>query len=180
MTSQRRDDAFDAMRRKLHVAVPHLQFTEGRAGEGRWLRPKSTAPADYYWSLWFYPNGERHIYATPSGDKETDGVADESLWYHPFELESFSGSVSALAAAFEREVLLLWRSATRITMTRGIINWTISLEYMDADNQWHRAYRFYALRAGWEAPTFEGESKTFFAPPLARDDGSASSTTVLP
>jgi hypothetical protein len=147
--------------------MPQLELTEGRDGDGRWLRPATTTGGDYAWSLWFYPNGERHIYATPADDAAIEGIADQSLWYHPFALEAYAGSEGTLSAAFVREVLLLWRSATRVTLQRGRINWTISLEHKDAAGQWHLVYRFFALRAGWEAPSFEGATKTFFAPPLS-------------
>lgn len=162
-----RDESLLAMRRALESEPLQLELNEGAAGEAKWLQLPAAAGADYRWSLWFYANGERHIYATrwplAPGSLEDDAV----VWYHPFELEDYHRSIVALDAAFREEVFRLLRSYTRIRRRRLLVNWSIELESSEDGSSWERRHAFRALRAGWNTAWGEPASHCLSSSPLA-------------
>lgn len=161
-----RDASLEAMRQVLRSEPLGPGLLEGASGEARWLQLPAASGAEYRWSLWFYANGERHIYATlwpePVGATDDDAV----VWYHPFEIEDYHRSALELEAAFHAEVLRLLRSYTRIRMRRLLVNWSIELESSEHGSNWERVYGFRALRAGWSVARAENADDSLSSPPL--------------
>jgi len=106
---QNRDAALDEMREALTAEQLRADLTEGSSGEAGWLQVGAAPDVSYRWSLWFYSNGERHIYATLWPESASSGNEDDVVWYHPFELEDYR-SASELETAFRTEALQLLRS----------------------------------------------------------------------
>ncbi len=163
MSITMRDDAFESTRQRLQLAIPNLVPELGQSGEGRWILLPASPGADYRWSFWFYPSGERHIYATevdPSSETEPKGHV---LWYHPFELDGYDRSEPSLAGAFDLEVNEVLHSRTRILQHRGLVNWDIRLE-REGEGGWQVVYRFFALRGAWVTRGPPTGLMTYYAP----------------
>lgn len=163
MSIELRDEAVESARQLLEHELPDVDIETGETGEGKWFLLPASSDADYRWSFWFYPSGERHIYAKLDARRSENESRDYVLWYHPFELDGFNRSSASLGEAFEREVRLILHSTTRITQKRHLLNWEIQLERAH-ESGWQLVYRFFALRAGWETPRIEGDSATYQAP----------------
>lgn len=164
--SRERDVSWEAMRQELSAGQLAAQLTDGASGDARWLQLPTASGAEYRWSLWFYANGERHIYATlwpePPGTADDDAV----VWYHPFELEDYHESAPELEAAFRSEVRRLVRRYTRIRRRRLLVNWSVELESSHDGSSWERVYGFRALRAGRTLVRTENDVDSLSSPPL--------------
>lgn len=165
---QDRDLAMAEMRQVLHAEQFLAEWTEGGSDEVRWFQFSAVPGADYCWSLWFYANGERHIYASLRPQSGVPSDDDDVVWYHPFEPEDYS-SGSDLEAAFRSEVLRVFGSFTRVRRTRYRVNWSIELESSADSSIWNRVYGFRALRAGWGGRSTANWNECLSSPPLRKD-----------
>jgi hypothetical protein len=164
MSAKIRSETAKAEQRLLEDELRGVVVEVGETGDGQWLRLPPASGAEYFWSFWFYPNGECHIYANLNLSRHDNASKDYVLWYHPFEPDEFKQSATQLRDAFEREMRSVLHSATRITHRRGPLNWTIDLDREDGQSGWKRVHRFFALRQGWETPHHDRESATYSAP----------------
>jgi hypothetical protein len=123
------------------------------------LELPSAPGAEYSFQLWCYADGERNIHADLIADPE------QRFWYHPFELEDFDRDPVKVAAATERELLLLVSRRTRVRINRGWVFWNFVLEAETASGEWERVSGYGLLR-GNPAPLATGDSAIYHAPPL--------------
>jgi hypothetical protein len=121
--------------------------------------------ADYFFCLWFYPDGERQI-----GAKLVE-VSDDAryFWYRPFELAEFRDSNEDLVNVFCEQLDALITHETRIIQRKGWLFWHFRCDYRASGN-WKCLYRHSALRGGFKPAPIKGRKRVYGSPALTVKD----------
>ena len=140
----------------------------GAEGEGAHTGPLDLPPAhgaDFFFRLWLYADGERHISA-----KLVEDSRDATyFWHRPFELAEFRGSEEGLLSAFREELAALLIHETRIIQRKGWLSWHFRCEYRASGN-WKCLYRHSALRGGFKPPQIRGRRRVYSSAALTVKD----------
>lgn len=167
-----RDDSFSRLSEELHSLLDDVQFTTDTADGAFCLQLPVATGADYRWSVWVYPNGERHLYATEASRGVQTAFEDTVVWYHPFEPDGFKGDQRALDAAFLKEVRHLLTHHTRVRREAKLVNESVELEASGDGNNWTRVYRYSELRTPRALSRGDLTRGMLSSPPLLKRAGS--------
>jgi hypothetical protein len=147
---------------------PVIQPVEGLKVTGPHICRLDLPPAhgaDYFFRLWFSPDGERQI-----GAKLVEDSDDASyFWYRPFELAEFRDSNEDLVNTFCEKLEALITHETRIIQRKGWLCWHFRCDYRASEN-WKCLYRHSALRGGFKPPQIRGRRRVYSSAALTVKD----------
>jgi hypothetical protein len=155
----------------VHRVQPQGDFPGGIAR----LDLPAAPGAEYFFQLWFYEGGERHIRAELMQHRGDDTY----FWYRPFERAEFRGSEEDLVNEFCEVLEALLVHETRIVQRRGWLFWHFRCEYRAAE-MWKGVYAHSAFRCGrFKTPQISGRTRVYHSAAIA-SAGSAKSETGAP